>query len=750
MFSQQQQQQMKRQKLSSQLSKLPQELIELIFYYIPDDYMETYIDLPFIGKYAINRLYGYIDIISSESGLWEDRGPKVYESIYKSIINPKTLIQRIKDGNNGVCSYKRWRVNQFVQFCKTNIAFRPKIVHFTSTEQLGWLHEHYPQILNQLPRIDVSTPKYSSYIWQVGDFPKDYLHLILENKLSGDSLLFKPGWGENVKELELYTIGTEELPTLFPNLQRLRLAFVDLSKQPLPNLPSSLKFLQLTTYTFDRLDVSYLENLKQIVGESLEPLHRLDRFKFPLGIERIFVRGATTDNSGINIESLDSIQLYANLKEVRIGHRDIFRKTEIFSKRTTFPENLQKLEISLSQSDNNTDSNVPFATVGENLHVPNNLKALLLSTSQINYSPEQLVLPKSLKVLSILSQMKGSEKEEDWSSVTFPTALLELNLSLARIEGITFPNWLQNLQITTGYPIQPMKFLEFENLVQLKLGWFFNDEFVFKFPPSLKILEVNSNNTLKKVKVEAANLKSVQFSTSSLVYLGASTFQSPDSVDSLSLTIQQGIVTATANVFPPLLKELYLKSCKITSDILGELHLEAYKKLVKLDLSNNMISRLENNTFPISIEYLRMDDNPISMFSTPDVFMELINLRELSMARKLIMIMTRSRFWWRSTHPSQLASYFQSDDQNTLNFPSSLISLNLANNCLQKGMVEKLNFSTCGQLQELSLDANWEMTDVQILVDQLKSSSPDMVELLLDRRLREEVNEEGINFLSFS
>ncbi|KAG7665604.1 uncharacterized protein J8A68_000810 [[Candida] subhashii] len=749
MVKQSEQPKVKGQKLSSKLSEVPQDLLELIFYFIPDDYLETYIDLPFMGTYAINRLYGCIEITPSESGLWEDWAPKGYRSIYKRIVNPKLRIQHIKDGSSGACSYKRWRINQLVQFCKANSAFRPKIVHFTSTEQLGWLHEHYPQILNKLPRIDVSTPKDNSRIWKVGDFPKDYLHLILDNTLSDDLLLFKSGWGENVKELELYTSASKELPKLFPNLQRLRFAFVDLSNEPLPNLPSSLKFLQIATNTFDRFDVSHLQNLKQIVFECSEAIGRLDRFKFPLGIERIFVRGATNMDFRINIESLDSIQLYTNLKELQIGNHGLSNKTEIFSKRICFPENLQKLEISLFQSNRVTDSNTPFATVGKDFHVPNNLKVLLLRTPQISYSPEQLALPDSLRVLSILTQFKGREKEEHWRLARFPPSLLELTLSLTRIEGVTFPKSLQRLQITTGYPIEPMKFLEFENLVQLKITIKNMEEFIFKFPSSLKILEVKNNKTLKKVKIEAENLKSIQFSSFRFEYLDASVFQLPDSVDSLSLTIQQGIVTATANVFPPLLKELYLKSCKITSDILGELHLEAYKKLVRLDLSNNMISRLENNAFPISLQDLRIDDNPISMFVNPDVFMELANLWELSMAHQLIRT-TESGYLWRSTKVSKLASYFQSDDRNTLNFPSSLMSLNLANNCLQKGVAAKLNFSTCSQLQELSLDANWEMTDVQVIVDQLKSSSPDMVELLLDRRLRGYVTEEEINFLSFS
>ncbi|KAG7665541.1 uncharacterized protein J8A68_000943 [[Candida] subhashii] len=746
--------QLKKQRMTSKLFDIPPEVIERIIYYLPDDYLEKCIDLPLIGDYALNRLYLVIEIRSPYSSSWEYARPRGYESFEGMEINTdrssRFLMQVNKGGSNRVCRYKTWRVNDFVQFMQMQTKFRPKIVHFSSVDQLDWLYKHYPHILNQLPRIDVSFDR--STIGRFCDIPKEYIRKILDNKITDDFLvnLIKQGWGENVKVLELSGPSLENLPSLFPNLQRLRFVRIELSQSPLPPLPLSLEFLQLYTEDFDKLDVSYLENLKEIVFDCFNPLNRLDRFKFPLGIERIHVSGNTFEEIEINIESFDSIEQYTNLKELRIGNGELCEKTKVFSKRTSFPDSLQKLEINFFAECVHMEPEEPFATVAGNLCLPDNLRVLLLNTYQIYYNTASLIFPESLRVLSITSETRGMDEEwesngypqEDWSAAKFPSSLVDLSLSLGRIEGVTFPRSLQNMNLQADEPIKSINFLEFENLVQLKFGWLDMDEFIFKFPSSLKILELNGYWSLKKVKVEAPNLKSVQLKDTKFEYLDDSTFSLPDSVEQVSFNISDGFVGAAVNVFPSQMKELYLKRSHITSDTLKELHLRAYKNLVTLDLSHNKISRLDNNTFPLSLQYLRLDGNPISSFSSPNVFSELINLQKLSSESEHRGYGIRGYM--------DMTKYFESDQGNMLNFPSSLISLNLTNSILLKGMAEKLNFSMCSQLQELWLRGNKGMTDIQILVDQLKSSCPNMVELFLDRELKEHINEEGVNFLNFS
>lgn len=251
----------------------------------------------------------------------------------------------------------------------------------------------------------------------------------------------------------------------------------------------------------------------------------------------------------------------------------------------------------------------------------------------------------------------------------------------------------------------------------------------------------------------------MQFSESYFESLDNSCFLLPASVEVLSISGPRyrhdsgGSLSIAANAFPPLIKELYLKRCKVTSDTFEELHLRAYKNLEALDLLNNKISRLENNIFPLSLQYLRLDENPISAVSTPNVFSELKNLRKLIMSGTLGLV-RQSRDLPKPnslvSRQKDIANYLQSDQANMLNFPSSLISLNLSNNHLQKGVALKLGLLNCCQLQEVCLGGNREMTDIQIIVDQLKSSSPNMVELFLDRELQEYINEGEVSFLNFS
>lgn len=529
----------------------------------------------------------------------------------------------------------------------------------------------------------------------------------------------------------------KELPLLFPNLKRLRLfGSIDVSSQVtcLPQLPELLQFLQIAICEFDELDLSYLDNLREFVANAPIGVDRLDRFIFPLGIERIALIGDA--NCGMeerNLDSLDGIELYPNLKEFRVILGNV-TKTSVFSNTRCFPTNLQKLDISLFDlcGDVVPYNQEPLVTIGRSFPIPHDLKVLELHTHCGFYRAEQLSLPMSLRVLSISNDVHYRYHEyaekEDWSGLVCPDSLVELNLEVTTLEGISLPKSLHSARLYTIEPIKQLDLQELDNLVRLKIGYGRLDIFIGKLPSSLQILDL-SDNSFQEVFIDAPNLKLVNLTNhQGFRVIHSGNFHVPDSVEVLALVLVKPS-KIYPNILPILLRELYLKKSYITTKSLAQIELGSYKSLVKLDLLGNEISFLENH-IPSSLQWLCLDGNPISAFASASVFSSLKSLQKLSMAS------------------TKINEYFQKDG-NLLIFPSSLISLDLSDNELQSGVSPHLIFLTRTQLQEVCLVGNPDMTDAQIIVEVLKASSPDMVELLLDRQLQEYVREEGVNFLSF-
>lgn len=747
----------KKQRRCLELFNLPDNLIKLIIFFIPEETLETYLDIPFLGGYAADRVFQFVEIVPSYSppdDEWRRRTPRLQVPLeaFKSISKRKLLgeefldyFSQIEHGASGG-TYRRLKAYEFIQLSKTHPKFIPKIVHFILLDQFICIEKSFPHILKNLPRIDISYGNYNKLpscllllqykIFQVLDVPSEYIdERLLRNitSLCTDTIpkLSDESWGEIIQELEV-TASLDEVSRLFPNLRRLKLVNrINVSEDSFPEFPS-LEFLQLSIEQFfEELDISHLVNLREFAAETLFGLDELERIKFPVGIERIILTGVESDLEE-NLESLDSIESYPNLKEFRIGHGNIMTPTEAFSNDLSYPQSLQKLEVSLFDFTIGADSEEPFVTIGENFPLPNNLKVLHLDTYMGLYQPDKWELPQSLRVLSIYNDAFGEAFEEsgypaeNWSCAVFPDSLLELSLNVEKLEGITFPKSLRGLELTfdSGELLKSLNFLELENLVQLKLTWKDSPELIVQFPSSLKTLDLSKSWVEEKIIIEAPNLKRVELPKNRFETLDTTNFQIPDSVEHLSIDVSgKGLSRIEPNIFPKQLRVLKVDA-SLTSDLLNQLQLGSFLKLERLDLRWNKITCLSNN-FPPSLKSICLDNNPISKFSSATVFSELPNLREISMAS------------------TKIKEYFQ-PDESILEFPSSLVALNLADNELSTGVASKLRLLGCTQLQELCLVGNPEMADVQTIVDVIKSSCPDMVELALDTS---HVTEEGDNFL---
>ncbi|KAG7661299.1 uncharacterized protein J8A68_005191 [[Candida] subhashii] len=713
----------KKQKTGKQIIYLPDEIGELIVSYIPDHYLEANLFTPLIGEFIAMKLYRYIHVGSLFSKLGGQLQFKFVDSqrglqgiVSQSFFNDENFVSA-KD------SYTELSVNQFVQLSKKYPRFKPHIIHFHSLNRLFWMHHRYPEILRKLPRVDVSLRDDSNRassllelpynIYSISDIPKVFTEVNLLSNISGLCADYLPqiadkSWGKDLQELELgREKGLHELPHLFPNLKKLRIDNLESLGVGTLRFPSKLQCLNIRVGHIERLDVSYLDNLTEFVAEIGYDSNKLDKMRFPLGIERVILFCAYY---GPVTEAPANLEIYPNLRDFRIFYSYV------------------PLGID--------EPNEVSVTVGELLKIPDTLRILTIDLLEGQLLPDNLKLPPSLRVLSISNtRMSGN----GWSSVTFPETLTELTLQVDCLEGIELPKSLQRLYLTTTFPIESVNFLDLKHLVNLKLdGEWVGENFICSFPSSLETLQVLFEySPLEEVVIEASNLKQVAFKEAPFKCIGTSNFELPDCVESLSFdTSMENCLSEMEeylksrhgkierNIFPSSLRELYL-----ASNFLEGVGLQSYSNLEKLELLGNNISRLDK--LPSSLKSLRLDGSPICKCLTPTIFSDLTNLRELRMA------------------DTKINEYFESDQSRVLNFPSSLVILNLSNNKLQLGVAPRLLLSGCTQLQELWLSGNSDMTDVQVIIDTVKSASPEIVELRLDEEVRNRVKEGGVNFLSF-
>ncbi|KAG7660343.1 uncharacterized protein J8A68_006148, partial [[Candida] subhashii] len=551
------QQPLKQEGIGPQMVNLPHEIIQLIFSFIPDAYLETYIDIPFIGEYAVDIVYRFISIIAShwECNVYWPVRRKGSNLISKHVFND----QDNPETREGVF-YKYLRVNQFIQLISNHPRFTPDIVQFRQFDRFLWLHQRYPDILKRFPRIDISfigeglsSPallfdmQYNN-IYRVSSLPEQFgyndklfsnissLHTMSLPKWAGQN------WCENIQELELELESGpyDELSRLFPNLKRLDL--LDYSEKSLKNLPLSLEFLMVKfddsseefDISSDEFDISYLANLREFIARTYSS--RFNLFKFPLGVERVLLLDEYFQESpGDPRDVFLSMELYPNLKEYGIVLQGDYYTTSMFSYNATCPQSVQNLEIVV----NNTIGVRDLSTIGEFLKLPEKLRYFQFAAYDAQTLLEKLVLPPSLRVLSISDYASTGpcSDMEDWSGVKFPDSLVQLNLEVSIPEGLVLPKSLHSLSVFSASLFTSLNLLEFENLVQLKYSCYESLEFIYKLPTNLKTLDLSWAENLNKMIIEAPNLHRVNLAWTGLKYLDPSHFRLPDCVESLAIRV---------------------------------------------------------------------------------------------------------------------------------------------------------------------------------------------------------------------
>ncbi|KAG7661007.1 uncharacterized protein J8A68_005527 [[Candida] subhashii] len=717
--------------------KLPHNVIQLIIDCIPNDYLEVYSDIPILQEFAARSVYRYIKIVSADEFYHMDK--------YQAIPRLEPVDYEVEDYFANVREYKKLRPVALVQLMKKYTNFCPNIVCFTHIELFMWFHKKHPEILKKLPRIDFtllneSIPSnvnsfdfeiYNVYrVWEVpGLSNKKLFSSIKSLRCDNFQINFREGWGENLQELEF--IGNfRTLPPLPSTLRKLQLGGsgslpsqfmrqqIDLSSSSLPSFPLGLECLKLFICDFDELDISYLENLRDF--HLVADIKSMSQLKLPLQIQRVALKNSRNGGSTSIMQSLKSLESYKNLREFRIEDKNVWRRTSVLDN-VVFPQSLETLEINIhnfSAKQTGWQEEDPFT----NCKLPPGLKVLQIQTHIGLENPSKMEIPNSLKFLNINTVQVITHEDEyfdqggphDWSNVQLPS-LTGLRLGASTFYGIVFPESLLSLECSSPSKIKIGDIMFPKHLIHLKISMLKSAE-LNDLPPMLQKLDLLENELEKVIINNAPSLKEVELSCNIFGNISGSNFQLPDTVEILSLEECPWVKEISANVFPTNLRKLDLKHTPVSPNAINNIISSNYQHLTHLDLFSCKISKLDK--LPPTLEWIRLDRNPISSFS-PTALSELIKLKVLSM---------------RSTEINGFL-----ENGNKLVFPGSLISLDLSGNHFHPGAVRSLVLYSCVNLQELILVHNPDMNDVQILVDVVKTFCPAIDEFTLDGTHRERV-----------
>lgn len=531
------------------LLNLPKELIELIFWHIPDEFLQTYIDNPLIGMYALDIL---LDKVYIEK---------------KKYCSPELLVpigdefQDESSNNNGWQASHKFSFHnayQFLQFMEKHPDRKPRVIEFEALQTVLIIHNRKPSLLEGV-KLQVRYRDDDPLEKEILTLPYDFQRLLVQTRVT---VLEIP---ETVEELEvpssmlcnvnfpalnrLKTMSTLDscildqlcyLPTNLTSLD-LKLTLGD-DTHLIPHLPISLKSLTLGLSfltPIPTMDLSSLKDLKFfscIQRYACLPLHCLT---LPTQISSLMITCT---------ERLDSIVQFSQLKRLYVELSYKVNLHEIL-----FPDSLEVLEIAYSNA-------------------PVRIWSVILN---------QLLLPPKLYSLTI-DCFPGNL---DFSSVRFPS-----NISVLRLEGCKLSGFKLPLSLTTlllrGSAVKSLRSFNFEqlpHLVRLDLFDIFIESFEHLLPPSLKYLCLGAN-TLLKICIEAPGLVVLDLLFAAIEISGPDSFEIPDTVIKMSLKCANIVVKLAKNseepkpklpqMLPKSLKHLDLNSCLVKPadfDIWGDL-----------------------------------------------------------------------------------------------------------------------------------------------------------------------------------
>ncbi|KAK6878296.1 hypothetical protein K4I79_005644 [Candida tropicalis] len=573
-----------------QLLDLPEEVLELIFQYIPNVELNNIKEIPEIKQYVLYQLYSVV-IIGSQLPRTKVSGMYQLKYMFPSTSTGSSFIPRFENNND------------LIKFMKENPRIIPKVVFFEYPRDLLNLNESNPEILQNckirflLENIDIENGTFEK-LKQL-EYPIDKLlafgsifdlryHMENNDWFNRINIIDIHGDVEDIKsctnqsrfnsltELTITQLNEDQIKYIPRGVKKLTFTSYFTMNEYLQDLPNYLELLKIRFVTDEGFelccDVSYLENLKSLMFEEF-----VGSWNLPSSIKKLELVGCMV--------SLD------NVNEMCPYLTDFFYdSSEIDSKRISYV--LQELPTSLTR--------LSFRV--ENLQYMvfhNQLKNGLTDELKRQVIDSKLVVdffPTSLTKLHLYGSPLESYYDESFL-LKFDNMIIDLN-KLGKLREL----WLQCVTEFSQIKNLPQSL---NNLIlKQTTGVNFKE---FKHLENLDSLEISLNRNFQPIALDSTNIKYLKLTCNTIKHVSPSNLILPPSLHELVIS-NSGVESINSQyVFPHQLQVLSLDFNRL--DHLPKL--PTYLKTLSL-ASNKFGSKGLFPVLPKSIEILDISENELT------------------------------------------------------------------------------------------------------------------------------------------
>ncbi|KAG7666263.1 uncharacterized protein J8A68_000194 [[Candida] subhashii] len=662
---------------------LPNEVLELVFSYIPTRNLLVYSSIPFIRKHAIAELNTRnLEInLGTSQYRYDTLGYDIVEKWRYVPIGDETMLEQrsyqymfpqhiyFQDGDG---------TDEFLEFMK----HRPKLRLESIRSNFATLMEVYekdPYLISRIQKILLffhgdpvdfllrtsnfpfpihsistsGTPKYGNHQFYLEKCPLvrrlDQLsRLNIGDNIDPEELKYLP------RRLKDLTINLESNPTIFK-----------------PCLPETLETLDITFPTgfgleaIIEFDIGGLKNLKNLSCQYMT-LKYLSSLKASDKIESLYIYAT-------KLESLRGIEKYTRLTDLDVTSTDL-DPYWIFD--CNLPDSIQRLSFQLLHTGQLSDDYESEVRRMPNrrppIQLPPKVRSCLIN-SPIIFFPQNYVFPESLRILCLSAEIMPSVPR-------LPNLIV---FKLSCRHRLTLPEPLPRSLVYLETSIVPENedfLVNPPNLTRFKYAPIHShlSNFEYQLPESLRALDLGMNH-LGSLNVEDSNLTAIDLSSNK--FFGFEGLELPDTVQELDLKFS--VLTVLPNDrfrLPANLSRLNLSICHIDTESLNKMKLKRLRHLSNLTLAANDISELKASFLPTSLKVLELSSNSQLQILDSDVFKVLTNLQYL--------YLRNCEFSWLPP----------------IEFPPSLKYLTLEGNNLTD--VDGLEFSENHQMKKIELSGN--------------------------------------------
>ena len=704
----------------AKFNDLPDEIIEIIIYYLPSDVLELLLSIAGIRMHAQRALYATIVIGDNRKNSIPTRKP--FDPEPKRLRSPSELLD----------------------FIGSNRHITPRRLLFDDPMDAIALAQQYPHILTNV-KVELSFWFSESFWFPEWKFSQEYrkspfkVDSIITPLYSDIDEYLDLELTKDVKSFAFMTYTTIDLKrfsnVLFPNLTSL-LIRQHLDPSDLKNLPKYLKKLDCD------IKLSGMENGTDIVlplnlPESLTELAMsidgsgestiLDLSHLPI-LNRLSISGIAWDaDTPSNLVS--KWKFPSRLKFLKVEWLEM-----IVEKLSLTCPDLVKLTIenTLELAEDRLNNHLDIPSKVELLEIPSCLVSCdnTKLSKNPNHKPD-LKFPTALRNLKLLGNFPtGNTVILDCESCNLNSLLIHCIPNLLVLGNLLCLTSL-TLNASPVINYNNLQYLESLNELVIRKGLKIS-EFFYKLPDSLLKLAISESGVIK-AHIRAPRLVALKLKSNDFQVLNEHTLTLPLGLQVFDLSGNR--ISEISLRFPSTLKDLNLSGNRLTS-ING-----LPNNLKKLYCMKNLLGQnMEVSTFPTGMELLSLDYNQIH-----DDWLRILNILNCSSLKELNLLENKLSTIIPNFFPISLKTLNMSDNAIT-SFASlkKLINLEeiyLMRNKLRGSFIqfrERTNslFSNAIKLVDLT-GIQLQSFEVQILLDEL-SEKPNFEKLNVESTLKPE------------